>query len=115
VHALKIFQINSAILKVPDGALLRYTRIPAAEQLPWNLRCLTEQCTIGNLYIEIDDTGHFLQGALYTIAARACAGSMLDGVRACARASHLLMLYIRTYVRISGIVYHTGIASESRD
>jgi hypothetical protein len=68
-RALKIWQINSAILKVPDGALLRQARIPAAEQFSWNLRCLTEQCTIGNLYIEIDDTGHFLQGALCTIAA----------------------------------------------
>ena len=34
-------QINSAILKVPDAAWNCYARIPAAEQFPWNLRCLT--------------------------------------------------------------------------
>ena len=47
-------QINSAILKVPDAAphgtvTLEYARIPAAEQFPWNLRCLTDPYTIGDL------------------------------------------------------------------
>ena len=52
VCVLKSMQINSAILKVPDGALNRWIRIPAAEQFPWNLRCLTAQCAIGNLKVK---------------------------------------------------------------
>jgi hypothetical protein len=47
-RALKFWQIHSAILIVPDAALIREARIPAAEQFPWNLRYLTDQCGIGN-------------------------------------------------------------------
>jgi hypothetical protein len=36
-RALKIWQINSAILKVPGAPWIRQVRIPAAEQFPWNL------------------------------------------------------------------------------
>jgi hypothetical protein len=51
-HALKIRQINSAILKVPDAASSCYVRIPAAKQFPWNFPCLTPQCGIGNLKVK---------------------------------------------------------------
>ena len=42
----------------------------AVEQFPWNLRCLTVQCSIGNFFKkETDDTRIFLRGASCTIAA----------------------------------------------
>jgi hypothetical protein len=45
-RALKIWQTNSAILKVPDPVWNSWIRIPAAEQFPWNLRCLILPCGI---------------------------------------------------------------------
>ena len=70
-RALKLRQINSTILKVPDGAsssllgtdTCRGT-VPMEPPMPDSSMRHREPKS------EIDDTGHFLQGASCTIAAR---------------------------------------------
>jgi hypothetical protein len=71
LRALKIRQINSTILKVPDGASSSLVgtdtcrgTVPMEPPMPNSSMRHREPKS------EIDDTGHFLQGASCTIAAR---------------------------------------------
>ena len=70
---------KSAISKVPAGAWICAARIPAAEQFSWNLRCLTDPCTIGNLYYLVK----------HIIRVASCMGLLSASIIACWRARRL--------------------------